>query len=53
VALPTGVLLELMLGQYLLKLLVAFGDTPFVYAVVRYLRETEFPGRPPVSHHRG
>ncbi|WP_435177119.1 queuosine precursor transporter [Halorussus sp. AFM4] len=31
-------LLGLALGQYLLKLLIAVADTPFVYAVVGYLR---------------
>jgi uncharacterized integral membrane protein (TIGR00697 family) len=49
ITLPLGVLAELMLGQYLLKLAIAFGDTPFVYAVVRYVRETEFAGRRPAS----
>jgi len=43
---PAGQLAGLLVGQYLLKLLVAVGDTPFVYATVRYLRETEFAGRP-------
>jgi uncharacterized integral membrane protein (TIGR00697 family) len=32
--LPTSVILSLIVGQYLLKLLVALVDTPFVYAVV-------------------
>ncbi|RBI63283.1 VUT family protein [halophilic archaeon] len=36
--LPTEVLLSLMVGQYVFKLLVAVFDTPFVYAVVGYLR---------------
>ncbi|MFC4359586.1 queuosine precursor transporter [Halobium salinum] len=36
--LPTSVVLSLVVGQYLLKLLVALVDTPFVYAVVGYLR---------------
>ena len=31
----------LIVGQYLLKLVVALVDTPFVYAVVGYLRERE------------
>ncbi|MFC4550396.1 MULTISPECIES: queuosine precursor transporter [Halorussus] len=31
-------LLGLIVGQYLLKLLIAVADTPFVYAVVGYLR---------------
>jgi hypothetical protein len=34
-ALPTSVILALIVGQYLLKLLIALLDTPFVYAVVR------------------
>lgn len=38
---PIGQLLGLIVGQYILKLLIAFGDTPFVYAVVGYLRQTE------------
>jgi len=42
---PVGQLAALVVGQYLVKLLIAVGDTPFVYAVVRYLRETEFAGR--------
>jgi uncharacterized PurR-regulated membrane protein YhhQ (DUF165 family) len=33
-----AVLVELILGQYVLKLLIAVVDTPFVYAVVGYLR---------------
>jgi uncharacterized integral membrane protein (TIGR00697 family) len=41
-ALPTDVLLQLAVGQYLLKLLIAFADTPFVYVVTRYIRETEY-----------
>ena len=32
--LPTGVVVALVVGQYLLKLLIALVDTPFVYAVV-------------------
>jgi uncharacterized integral membrane protein (TIGR00697 family) len=35
--LPTPVVLSLVAGQYLLKLLIALADTPFVYAVVRAL----------------
>jgi len=46
---PVGQLAGLLVGQYLLKLLIAFGDTPFVYAVVRYVRETEFGGRRPAT----
>jgi hypothetical protein len=36
-ALPTPVLVSLVVGQYLLKLLIAVVDTPFVYAVVRFV----------------
>ncbi|SFR33493.1 queuosine precursor transporter [Halogeometricum limi] len=36
-ALPTGVVVALVVGQYLLKLLIALLDTPFVYAVVALL----------------
>jgi uncharacterized integral membrane protein (TIGR00697 family) len=46
---PAGQLAGLVVGQYLLKLGIAAGDTPFVYAVVRYVRETEFAGRRPAS----
>lgn len=37
---PQGLeaLLALVVGQYVLKLLIAVADTPFVYAVVGYLR---------------
>lgn len=37
-ALPATVLLQLILGQYIIKLLIAVLDTPFVYAAVGYLR---------------
>jgi len=37
-ALPTTVLVSLIVGQYLLKLLIALVDTPFVYAVVGFVR---------------
>ena len=37
-AVSGAVLVELILGQYVLKLLIAVVDTPFVYAVVGYLR---------------
>ena len=36
-ALPTNVLVSLVAGQYLLKLLIAIVDTPFVYVVVALL----------------
>ncbi|MFB6196636.1 MAG: queuosine precursor transporter [Haloplanus sp.] len=35
---PWSVVVALMLGQYLLKLLIALADTPFVYAVVGLAR---------------
>ncbi|WP_280537449.1 queuosine precursor transporter [Halopenitus sp. POP-27] len=38
VTLPTAVVVSLILGQYLLKLLIAVVDTPFVYLVVRAVR---------------
>ncbi len=37
-ALPPSVLVALAVGQYLLKLLIAVVDTPFVYGVVRFVR---------------
>ncbi|WP_254542992.1 queuosine precursor transporter [Halomarina pelagica] len=37
-SLPGGVLASLIVGQYLLKLLIAVVDTPFVYAVVGTVR---------------
>lgn len=37
---PTS-LLQLVIGQYLLKLLIAVADTPFVYLVVGYVRELD------------
>ena len=39
-ALPTAAVISLVLGQYLLKLLIAVVDTPVVYLVVRLLRPT-------------
>ncbi|MDL5363533.1 queuosine precursor transporter [Halalkalicoccus sp. NIPERK01] len=38
VALPAGELLALIVGQYLIKLLIALADTPVVYAVVGLVR---------------
>ncbi|MFC6725591.1 queuosine precursor transporter, partial [Halobium palmae] len=35
---PLSVVVSLVVGQYLLKLLIAVLDTPFVYGVVGYLR---------------
>lgn len=37
-ALPGAVLVQLIVGQYIIKLLIALLDTPFVYAVVGYVR---------------
>ncbi|MFA9414863.1 queuosine precursor transporter [Natrinema sp. HArc-T2] len=39
--LPTDVLLSLMVGQYLLKFLIALLDTPVVYAIVSIVRSRE------------
>jgi len=41
-ALPSAVLVQLIVGQYILKLLIALLDTPFVYAVVGYMRSAGF-----------
>jgi uncharacterized integral membrane protein (TIGR00697 family) len=38
VSLPWGAVVSLMIGQYLLKLLIALVDTPFVYAAVAIVR---------------
>lgn len=40
-ALPRTVLIQLIVGQYLLKLGIAALDTPFVYAVVAVFRSTD------------
>ena len=37
-ALPTSVLVSLIVGQYVLKLLIAVVDTPLVYAAVAFVR---------------
>ena len=42
---PAPVLLSLIVGQYLLKLLIALLDTPLVYAVVGYVRSRDLVGR--------
>ncbi|WP_336360565.1 queuosine precursor transporter [Haladaptatus sp. ZSTT2] len=39
--LPLPQVAGLIIGQYVLKLLIAFADTPFVYAVVGYVRSRE------------
>ena len=41
--LPGGVVLSLMVGQYLLKLLIALLDTPFVYLITGAIRRSEDP----------
>ena len=46
VTLPGSVIAQLIVGQYLLKLLIAVVDTPFVYLVTRYIRDTEFTRAP-------
>jgi hypothetical protein len=51
-ALPLSVLGSLMIGQYLLKLLIALIDTPFVYLVVRVARAADaqrYAGRQPAD----
>jgi len=40
---PTSVIASLIVGQYILKLLIALVDTPFVYGVVAYLRGRDRP----------
>lgn len=46
--LPLVVLGQLILGQYLLKLLIALLDTPVVYAVVRAVRARQARGMRPL-----
>jgi len=47
---PLGAALSLIIGQYLLKLLIALLDTPFVYLVVRAARSREAePAAPAVQ----
>lgn len=36
---PIGGLAPLIIGQYLAKLLIAIGDTPFVYLIVQFVRD--------------
>lgn len=38
-ALPVGIIIQLIAGQYLLKFLIALLDTPFVYLVIRYSKD--------------
>jgi uncharacterized integral membrane protein (TIGR00697 family) len=44
-ALPLAVIGALMIGQYLLKLLIALIDTPFVYLVIRLAKRADGPLR--------
>jgi queuosine precursor transporter len=47
VVLPGDLILALVVGQYIMKLLIAVFDTPLVYAVVGYLRSREYaPAHP-------
>ena len=48
-SLSTDLILGLMLGQYLLKLAIAVGDTPLVYGVVHLVRRRELGTTPQVS----
>lgn len=43
-ALPIAVLTSIILGQYFGKLLIAVGDTPFVYAAVRVVKNRREAG---------
>jgi len=47
--LPPGQVLGLLVGQYVVKLLIAVLDTPFVYAVVGVVRSREGDGTAPVG----
>ncbi|WP_224333187.1 queuosine precursor transporter [Haloprofundus halobius] len=44
-ATPVPVVISLVVGQYLLKLLIAIADTPFVYALVGVLRRSDGEGQ--------
>lgn len=46
--LPTTVLVELIVGQYLVKLVIALLDTPIVYGVVKFVRERDPATRDPI-----
>jgi uncharacterized integral membrane protein (TIGR00697 family) len=48
-ALPRPVLVQLIVGQYLLKLAIALLDTPVVYVVVAALRDDESPESVPTE----
>jgi len=43
--LPGAVVVSLMVGQYLLKLLIAVFDTPLVYLITGAVRRSELPSR--------
>ena len=47
--LPTEVVVSLMIGQYLLKLAIAFADTPVVYLIVRLVRPSDDRRTSPVG----
>ncbi|WP_336001531.1 queuosine precursor transporter [Halorientalis halophila] len=49
VALPLGAVAGLIVGQYLLKLLIAVVDTPFVYAVVGFARSRDRAAEAPTG----
>jgi uncharacterized integral membrane protein (TIGR00697 family) len=46
--LPGSVVVSLIVGQYLLKLAIAILDTPFVYIVTGYVRESESGHESPI-----
>ena len=50
--LPLPAIASLIVGQYLLKLLIALVDTPFVYAVVGFVRSRDAPLVPTGSEPR-
>ena len=52
VVLPLPAIASLIVGQYLLKLLIALVDTPFVYAVVGFVRSRDAPLVPTGSEPR-
>ena len=39
IGLPLSVIVQLILGQYLVKLLIALADTPLIYAFFSYLKK--------------
>lgn len=48
-ALPALVILQLIVGQYLIKLLIAFAETPLVYAIVGFVRSNGWAPENPLS----